>query len=237
MMVHYILLFVLLCGMMFLSVYKNKLTLTGALTGGLIGLLIYLGAGFYGIILIGAFFILGTIATSWKISDKQKANIAEKDKGRRNAGQVIANGGVAAIAGLLAYIFPQKAYIFQLMMAASLAAATADTLSSELGMVYGRKFYNILTLKKDQKGLDGVVSIEGTAFGVAGSAVIAMIYAVGFGWNIAVLWIIIAGTIGNLSDSILGATLERRQYLNNDAVNFLNTGIAALFSLLYYILF
>jgi uncharacterized membrane protein len=32
---------------------------------------------------------------------------------------------------------------------------------------------------------------------------------------------------GLLFDSLLGATLERRGWLNNDAVNFLSTGSAA----------
>ena len=57
---------------------------------------------------------------------------------------------------------------------------------------------------------------------------IAVIYAIGFGWDKTFLILIIAGTIGNLSDSVLGAALERKRYLNNDAVNFLNTLIAAL---------
>lgn len=228
---------VLLGIVMWLSIRTKKLTVAGALTGGLIGVLIYLGAGYEGIALIGAFFLLGTIATSWKINEKQKAHIAEQNKGRRNAAQVIANGGIAGIWGLLAYLFPEKAYLFQLMIAASLAAATADTLSSELGMVYGRKFYNILTLKKDYMGMDGVVSIEGTAWGIAGSIVIGLLYAVGFGWSINLLWVVLAGTIGNLSDSLLGATLERRHIINNDVVNFCNTAIGALFALLLYMVF
>jgi len=36
---------------------------------------------------------------------------------------------------------------------------------------------------------------------------------------------------GLLFDSLLGATLERRQWLNNDAVNFLSTLSAVLFSI------
>jgi uncharacterized membrane protein len=36
---------------------------------------------------------------------------------------------------------------------------------------------------------------------------------------------------GLLFDSLLGATVERRGWLNNDAVNFLSTGSAAGFAL------
>jgi uncharacterized protein (TIGR00297 family) len=98
--------------------------------------------------------------------------------------------------------------------------------------VYGKRFFNIITLKPDQRGLDGVISLEGTLIGIAGSCVIAVIYAVGFGWDLNLVWVVIAGTVGNLSDSLLGALLERKHYISNNAVNFLNTLIAALVVLL-----
>jgi uncharacterized membrane protein len=40
-----------------------------------------------------------------------------------------------------------------------------------------------------------------------------------------------AGVFGLFFDSLLGATLERRGWLNNDAVNFLSSGSAAAFAL------
>lgn len=210
------------------SVVLKKLTFLAALTGGLLGVAVYAGAGITGIALLGAFFILGTIATAHKKDWKKETGIAEKGESRRTAGQVFANGGVAAILGLIAFFSPQKAAVLQLMMAASLASATADTLSSELGVVYGRRFYNLRTLQKDIRGLDGVVSWEGTAAGIAGSVVIAIIYATGFGFGKIFFGIVLTGTIGNFFDSLLGATLERARLLNNNAVNFLNTLIAAL---------
>ena len=46
------------------------------------------------------------------------------------------------------------------------------------------------------------------------------------------LIIILAAIIGNLADSVLGASLERKHYLGNDVVNFLNTLTSALVVLL-----
>jgi uncharacterized protein (TIGR00297 family) len=89
-------------------------------------------------------------------------------------------------------------------------------------------------LKKDLRGLNGVVSMEGTLVGIAGSFIVASVYTLGFGFNINFLWIIIAGTVGNFSDSILGAALERKGFLQNNEVNFLNTAVAALFVLLLH---
>ncbi|WP_426667717.1 DUF92 domain-containing protein [Mucilaginibacter sp. McL0603] len=225
---YYLLLFLLLSAIIIISVKTGKLTLIGAIIGGVVAIMIFSGAGYTGLSMLAAFFVLGTIATSWKKDEKQQAKSIKDQSVKRNSGQVIANGGVAAIMGMLVFFLPEKTELLRLMMAASLASAMADTLSSELGIIYGRRFFNIITLRIEERGLDGVISIEGTVIGIIGSAVIALIYAIGFGWDIRVLFIIIAGTLGNLSDSVLGALLERKHYLNNNAVNFLNTLIAAL---------
>ena len=69
--------------------------------------------------------------------------------------------------------------------------------------------------------------MEGTLIGAAGAALIAFIYLLG-GFTIAGLIIVVAGVTGNLADSILGATLERRGIIGNNTVNFLNTLTGAL---------
>jgi uncharacterized membrane protein len=70
--------------------------------------------------------------------------------------------------------------------------------------------------------------MEGTLWGLAGSTMIAVIYSIGYGYTGHALWIIVAGTIGNLADSVLGAAWERKGKLTNDLVNGLNTIIAAI---------
>lgn len=222
---------------MYLSVKAGKLTQAGAGTGGLLGIFIFLGAGFPGLAMLASFFIIGTAATAWGHQYKMQLGLAEQNKGRRTAGQVMANGGVAGILGLLSWVFSGKAELFNLMLAAAFASATADTVSSELGNVYGKRFYHILTLKPDRRGQNGVVSLEGTLLGLAGSALIAVLYGLGFGWNAFMAVVLIAGTLGNLTDSILGATLERRHYLSNNGVNFLNTVFASVVAWLLYGLF
>ena len=228
--------FILLCAAAIVAIVLKKLDAKAAVAAVVIGFIAWLGEGYTGIALLATFFVAGTLATSWKMRTKQQAGLAEQHRGQRTAAQVIANGGVAAILSLLSFVCGQHQSLLLLMVASSLSSATADTVSSELGNVYGRKFYNIINFKKDIRGLNGVVSFEGTMIGVAGSSLIALVYAIQARFTIHFLWIVIAGTTGNLTDSVLGATLERKHILNNDVVNFLNTLTGALVGLMLYYL-
>jgi len=219
---------VLLIVAVLLVIVARKLTVTGGMVGGLIACGIYTGAGYAGIAMLGTFFLLGVLATHWKRKEKELRAGVEPEANRRTAGQVLANGGVAALTGLGAYLFPDYAVLMNIAMAGSLAAATADTLSSELGMVYGRRFVNAITWKEDVCGENGVISLEGTLIGVAGCTVIAAIYCFDNGLDISFLWIVVAGTAGNWVDSIAGATIERKELVGNNLVNTLNTTAGAL---------
>jgi uncharacterized protein (TIGR00297 family) len=225
----YLILFIVVALAVLASIKTWKLTVAGGITGGIMAIVIYLGVGVFGILMLGSFFLLGTSATAWQSNTKNKLGIAEKGHGQRTMGQVLANGGVAGLLGLLAIWNAENLSLWAIMTAGSLSAATADTLSSELGSLYGKRFYNCITFKKDQRGLDGVISVEGVLIGIVGSALIAVVYSAGFGWTVTKLLIVIgAGTIGNLADSVLGATLERKEILQNNMVNFLNTMVGAL---------
>jgi uncharacterized protein (TIGR00297 family) len=115
---------------------------------------------------------------------------------------------------------------------AALAEAAADTVSSEIGQILGGQPRMITTLRRVEPGTDGGISLIGTLVGVAAAAIIAAIGAWALGGGAALFWISAAGGVfGLFFDSLLGATLERRGWLNNDAVNFLSTASAAAFAL------
>lgn len=217
----YILLLLLLAAGVLFSVKRRKLTHWAAFTGALTALLLYMGTGFAGVLLMTAFFIIGTAATSHKKYQKLKIN--DDDNAPRDTWQVLANSGTAAILSVAAMLFPAHRDEMLLMIAGAFATAAADTTSSELGVIYGRNFYNIISWKKDQRGLDGVISLEGTLLGLAGGLLIALVYSLfaGLGWPVAA--IALAGAAGNFADSLLGAILERKQVIDNNMVNFLAT--------------
>src|SRR3954447_2147131 len=101
MLLNYVPIVIILAVFAFFAVKMKKLTPVAGITGWVTGLLIFAGAGYTGVAMIAAFFLLGTAATSVGMTKKQKLNLAEQNKGRRTAEQVIANAGVAAILGLL----------------------------------------------------------------------------------------------------------------------------------------
>lgn len=172
---------------------------------------------------------------------KEELGLAEPKRGR-NAAQIVANLGAAALAsselaqaGLLSLCplargvqHPGLVYAVGL---AALAEAAADTVSSEIGQVLGGTPRMITTLHVAKPGTDGAISLMGSLAGTAAALLIAglgtwalrgdlMLFAAACG----------GGIFGLFFDSLLGATVERRGWLNNDAVNFLSTGAAAAFT-------
>jgi len=188
-----------------------------------------------------AVFLLTFAATRLGKAKKEKLGTGESRRGR-NAAQVAANLGIAALSMPLAVCaaqildrrlpFERDLSVFYIAVAAALAAlaeAAADTVSSEIGQVLGGKPRMLTTLRRVEPGTDGGISLAGTIAGVLAASIVA---AVGSqlilgGWAIAVLTIP-AAVFGLFVDSLLGATLERRGWLNNDAVNFLSTLSASL---------
>lgn len=209
-----------------LCIRFRKLTFAGAIWAMVLGLVLYYGAGFSSLVLLAVFFLSATAATAYRKREKAAMLGRPVHEERRTAWQVLANGGVPMLAGLAALMFPEK-FIAELLIAAALSSATSDTLSSELGMVWGKRFFNIATFRREAAGADGVVSLEGTLAGILGAAMIGVVFYLFNGQSRAAYIVFAAGITGNLTDSFLGAWLERKQLLGNDAVNFLNTLVAA----------
>ncbi len=173
---------------------------------------------------------------------KERLGTAEGRRGR-SASQVAANLGLAALVvsnPVQSWLMdsrwaPHHAATQNLLIAlavAALAEAAADTASSEIGQVLGGRPRMITSFKAVDPGCDGAISLAGSLAGVVAAAVVAYagMWALGGGWRL--FTVSCAGAVfGLFFDSLLGATMEERGWLNNDAVNFLSTAGAAGFAL------
>ena len=237
---------------------------SGVYAAAVIGTIIFGLGGWPWAVLLLTFFISSTALTrSFK---RRKAGAGEKfaKGGRRDAGQVFGNGGIAALFAFLGALSPE-AYWPWLGFAGALAAVNADTWATELGVLSPGSPRLLTDLRKRvEKGTSGAVSSVGTLAALAGAGSIGVLAALlspdGTNWNY--FWsVTLAGLIGSLIDSLLGATVQGMYYcpacqketervpnhscgaittqtrgwkwLNNDWVNAFCSGAGSLALLLY----
>lgn len=198
---------------------------SGAVAGGVVSFALYACAGPSAFAALVSVFALTWGATLWGYPGKQRLGIAERREGR-NASQVLANLAVSAVCAVL-YFHDQREIVL-VAAAAALAEAAADTVSSEIGQAGGASPRLITTWERVPVGTDGGISVAGTLAGMISALLVAMVCRAGglLSWRRS-LAAAVAGTVGMLADSYMGAVFERRRKLNNDLVNLCGTAIAA----------
>jgi uncharacterized protein (TIGR00297 family) len=202
--------------------------LSGVVAGFVVGFLIYAFYDWRGYLLLLAFFVIGSACTKLGYWKKAAAKLAQEKGGRRGARHALANAGVATACAIFAGVTDYRV-LFGLAFAGAFATAAADTSSSEIGQLLGRRTFLPTTFKSVPRGTEGAVSLEGTLAGVLASLIVAVLGAVlGLYPRIGVLAIVAAAFVGTTFESVVGAALEKRQLLDNEALNFLNTLVGAL---------
>ena len=207
--------------------FLRTVSISGAICGGMIGTTIFFFAGWRAWVLLLAAFGAASLTSRMGWQRKTLLGIAEPREGRRGAGNAIANTGVAAAAAVLsALTYAQEAAL--IAFAAALVAGSSDTVASEIGKGWGRRTWLIAPVRRVPPGTPGAMSVEGTAGGLAAAVILAgAAVALGIVPPQALLPVVVGATIGSLIESGLGATLEPPGILNNDTLNFINTGTAA----------
>jgi uncharacterized protein (TIGR00297 family) len=201
-------------------------TTAGAVVGGVVCFLLMLAAGWGGFAALCTVFMMTWVATRVGYRRKQQLGSAEPRSGR-NAGQVLANLGVSAVAALL-YIWLHDPRL-HLALAAALSEVAADTLSSEIGTVLGGTPRLLTTWEAVPAGTDGAITWLATLVALFAALVVALVCAASRVFVFRLLPLCSAAAIfGTLFDSLLGATLERKGVLENNGVNFLSTASAAI---------
>jgi uncharacterized protein (TIGR00297 family) len=208
--------------------FAGTVTPSGALCGGVIGVVVIATAGWSGWVLLLATFALAVIASRLGMRRKTILGIAEPREGRRGAANALANTGVATIAAVLSattYAVDGALIAF----VAALAAGGSDTVASEIGKAWGRRTVLVTTLGRVPAGTSGAMSVEGTVAGLAAALALgAGATALGVVPRSALPAIVFGAIAGSLVESVLAATFEKDGVLNNDALNLVNTATAAL---------
>ena len=205
-------------------------SVTGMLTGVLLGLLAVVLGGLGWLVVLLTFFGVGGLSAKFRYDRKLKRGVAEDDGGARGTENVLGNAAVALVAVVAfaaADLLPGRPLdpaLFRFLFAGSLAAAMADTLSSEVGGLFdGPRL--VTTLEPVPPGTDGGVTWQGTAAGLVGAAAVGAVSLplVGPSLPLDVVGVVaLGGVVGMFVDSLLGATVEGDR-VGNEAVNLLAT--------------
>jgi len=210
------------------------LTPAGWVHAGILGTVLWGSLGWRGWLAVVAYLALGSAVTKVGFKAKQASGLAEARGGRRGPENVWGSALVAAILAGLTPLAGARAALLLMGFAASLAAKLADTFGSEIGKRWGRRTVLITTLRPVPRGTEGAISLEGTAASVLGSALMAAVMA-GLGvieTPQALALVTAVGVVATLVESLIGASLQSRlPWLTNEAVNALQTLVAALLAM------
>ena len=198
---------------------RRALSASGTAAAVVVGATVVAAGGWWWGVLMVAFFAtssgLPSLTKRWHptlgAGDEPKAVRGQ----RRDAVQVLANGGIPAALSLLA-IGGDRPLLF-LGYAGAIAAVTGDTWATEIGALSRAHPRLITTGKPVTPGTSGGITSIGTIAVVAGSVTIATIAVVSAPVTGAVLVVspimtvtsvTLAGLIGALTDSLAGATIQ-----------------------------
>ncbi len=209
-----------------LALALKAVTRLGAAVGFVLSVAVYLGYGYKSFLIMLAFVALGSVATRLGYTKKAARGIAERRGGARGWREALANVLSGAFFSILVITTRYEA-AFLVALVASFAEAAGDTVSSEIGQWLSNRAYLITTFRPVPAGENGGISFVGTAAGFAASA---FVVALGNGLGLCTVRgaavAFVAAAMGNLLDSILGATIERRGLVTNGIVNFAGTSFA-----------
>jgi uncharacterized protein (TIGR00297 family) len=126
----------------------------------------------------------------------------------------LANGLPSLVFAVLFYATGRDACLLAVL--ACFAATTADTFSSEIGMLSKKEPVSILTLKPIQKGLSGGVTPLGFGGAVVGALAISVLAIPRFGVA-GMIAVSLVGVISSVVDSVLGASLQAKYQMRTNS--------------------
>ena len=185
-----------------LSVRLRALTPSGAIATTAVGTAVFAAGGVRWAAILILFFV-----SSSALSRLQEGSDKPAKTGARDGMQVVANGGFPAIYALC-FIW-HASPLWTAGFAGAVAVATADTWATEIGARSRTPPVRITTGQPLDPGTSGGVTLLGTFASLLGSSAIAIAGRIILqASNATMTSIALAGLLGSLVDSTLGATLQ-----------------------------
>jgi uncharacterized protein (TIGR00297 family) len=197
----------------FLAWRARSLNRSGAWAAALTGGLVFGLGGLAWAAVLLTFFISSSALS--RLFARRKARVEEKyAKGsQRDWGQVLANGGLGALLAIANWLLPDQSWPW-FAFTGAMAAVTADTWATELG-VFNPTLPRLITSGKVvERGTSGAVTLLGYLAVLGGAALVGGVAAI-FDPGHALLLIgsaLVGGLAGSTIDSVLGATLQSIYY-------------------------
>jgi uncharacterized protein (TIGR00297 family) len=193
---------------------RGSLTTAGALSAAFVGAGIAATGGLLVWSLLALFFVSSSLWSRYRHEEKRGVETLTGKTDRRDAVQVLANGGPALLCAAIWRLSAEPAWLVAAVGA--LAEANADTWASEAGLLSRRTPVSLPGLRPVPRGQSGGVTGLGLAAALLGSALIALGLGAGSlagdgSLGPASLGIVAAwGFLGSLLDSLLGGAVQAR---------------------------
>lgn len=198
--------FLLAAAVAVLAYRLGSLTRGGAVAAVLVGGLTFGAGGVLPGALLLIFFVSSSLLS--RLGRRRKGGVAQhfEKGGQRDQGQVLANGGVAAVLAV-AYGLTGKPEVLA-ALAGALAAVNADTWATEIGVLAHSRPRLITTWRSVEPGTSGAVSALGVLAAAAGAALIGFVAGWGAGSPQLAAAVLLGGFLGATADSVLGGTVQ-----------------------------
>lgn len=195
----------------------RALSASGALAAVATGTVAVAAGWSWGVVLI-AYFASSSVLSRFRSNRKERLTGGRLEKtGPRDATQVLANGGVFALAAIGYRLAPDP--LWQALAAGALGASAADTWATEVGTLAPHQPRSILDWRPVEAGTSGGVTTQGLVAGIAGAGFVALVAWLSWWPAVATVAAIVGGTIGCLLDSVVGASLQARRWCATCASN------------------
>ena len=193
----------------------RTLSPSGAVAGAVVGSICVSAGWSWGALLLALFVSASALSRTGERTKAARVSPIVEKGGERDAGQVLANGGVFAVGALAQLVFPSPLWFAA--GAGAIAASAADTWATEVGTLSSTDPVSILSGRKVPAGTSGAVTLIGCAAGLAGAMFIAAGATLAH-WPAPFAAVALGGLAGTLADSLLGATLQARRWCDVCAV-------------------